>query len=130
MERAILIAGQERACKTVIPDLVNVLLAVKIDLLFNRQLRISRQVVAYKRCFEQAGNDISEAIPGIWSEMLGLPDNTSLARISLLLSLDNFYLQLTDETMTYDWLVYFLNDLKGMVRTIQVNDLKISPIVR
>lgn len=62
--------------------------------------------------------------------MLGLPDNTSLARISLLVSLDNFYLQLTDETMTYDWLVYFLNDLKGMVRTIQVNDLKISPIVR
>ena len=42
MERTKQVAELERGCKTIVPELLNVLVDAKTDLLFNRQLRIHR----------------------------------------------------------------------------------------
>jgi AcrR family transcriptional regulator len=122
LERAIVIAEMEKRCKQVVPDLLNVLIEVKEDLLFNRQLRINRQIPTFKMCFEKSSKAVGEAILGIWAEMLGLGDNSHLAQIVLNLSLENFYLQITDDTLTYDWLLNYVNDLKKMVNAFQINE--------
>lgn len=44
LERAKMIADKERLCKNVVPDLLRLLVEVKSDLLFNRQLRINRNI--------------------------------------------------------------------------------------
>ena len=126
LERAIVIAEMEKSCKQVVPDLLNVLIEVKEDLLFNRQLRINRQIPAFKMCFERSSTVVGEAILGIWAEMLGLRDNSHLAQIVLNLSLENFYLQITEDTLTYDWLLNYVNDLKKMVNAFQLNEKKKS----
>jgi AcrR family transcriptional regulator len=124
IERAIVIADMEKGCKNVVPDLLNVLIEVKEDLLFNRQLRINRQIPAFKNCFEKSSKVVGEAILGIWAEMLGLGDNSHLAQIVLNLSLENFYLQITDDSLTYDFLLNYVNDLKRMVAGFQMNEKK------
>src|SRR4051794_38203997 len=48
------IAAKGKLCKTFIPDYVNVLVEVKQDLLFNRQLRIHRHNIAFQLCFMHA----------------------------------------------------------------------------
>jgi AcrR family transcriptional regulator len=126
LERAIVIADMEKRCKNVVPDLLNVLIEVKEDLLFNRQLRINRQVPAFKTCFEKSSKAVGEAILGIWAEMLGLGDNSHLAQIVLNLSLENFYLQITEDTLTYEWLLNYVRDLKIMVHGFQMNEKKKS----
>ena len=63
---------------------------------------------------------------GIWAEMLGLSDNSHLAQIVLNLSLENFYLQITEDTLTYEWLENYVNELKTMVHGFQMSEKKKS----
>lgn len=122
LNRTSLIAEQERQCRNVIPDLLNLLLTVKENLLFDRQLRIHRNVPAFKHCFDKSTSEVSKAVSGIFADMLGLTHNSDLAHKLLTLSLENFYLQITEETLTYDWLVNYMNELKAMVKAFQADD--------
>lgn len=119
LERAGFIAQQEKQCRQVDPDLLNLLLSVKQDLLFSRQLRVHRSNVALKQCLEKTTKLVSEAIIGIWAAELGLANNSSLAQLVLNLSIENFYLQLTAETLTYPWLAQYIQELKTMVSAFQ-----------
>lgn len=119
LERANLIIEKEKQCKNVNPELIEVLLEFKEDLLFNRQLRIHRDVKVFKYCFEKINEMSATAIIGIWSEMLNLKDNSTSAILVLNLSLENFYLQITEETLTFKWLDNYTKDLKAMVESIQ-----------
>jgi AcrR family transcriptional regulator len=119
LERSSIIAENEKRCKNVNPELLNLLIDVKQDLLFNRQLRIHRNIPEFKQCFEKSSRDVAEAILGIWAEMLGLHNNVNLAEIVLNLSIENFYLQITEETLTLEWLANYINDLQLMVKGFQ-----------
>lgn len=123
-EQAIHIAQKEGACKNVIPELLEVILEFKEDLLFNRQLRIHRDVPAYKRCFEKASGDVGAAIVGIWATELGIPGNSGLAMMVLKLTMENFFLQITEETLTYPWLLDYVQDLKRMVAGFRLHEAK------
>jgi AcrR family transcriptional regulator len=130
LERARIIAHQERLCTNVTPDLLLLLVEVKQDLLFNRQLRINRNFSQFKQCFEKASKEVGEAILGIWADMLNLKDNSYLARIVLNLSIENFYLQITEETLTYEWLFNYVQELQVMVKEFENNEKRKTGSVR
>ena len=119
LEKVKIIAEAEKQCKNVIPELLHLLVSVKQDLLFNRQLRVNRNVLAYRDCFERASREVGAAVLGIWAEALDLSDDSNLARAVLNLSLENFYLQITEETLTYEWLLTYVNDLQTVVRALK-----------
>ena len=110
---------EESRCKNVVPELCLVLITFKEDLLFNRQLRIHRNESRFKTCFEKTNQDIGLAIMDIWAAGLGLPTHSDLAPIVLNLSMDNFYLQITEETLTYEWLTNYFEGLRNMIRAFQ-----------
>lgn len=80
-------------------ELIEVILEHKIDLLFNRQLRIHRENKEFENCFHQINQISIPSILPLWKKIIGLSENTSLAQMVLTLSLENFYLQITDETL-------------------------------
>lgn len=129
LERSKAIAARERQCENLDPDLLHLLVEVKEDLLFNRQLRVNRRVPIYKACFEKASQEVGTAILPIWADFLGLSDNPHLAQIVLNQSLENFYLQITQETMTYEWLLNFMSELRMMVREFKKNESPSSDTV-
>lgn len=116
VEVAKVIGERERLCKNVVPELLLLLLEIKQDLLFNRQLRIHRSTPAFKACFERVSREMGDAIVGIWAEMLGIPAQESLAGLVLGLTIENFYLQITEETLTYEWLLNYTNEIRFMVQ--------------
>lgn len=122
LDRSKSIADRERQCKNVVPELLQLLVEIKEDLLFNRQLRVNRNVPVYKACFEKASEEVGEAILPIWASFLDLSHNPHLAQIVLNQSLENFYLQITKETMTYDWLVNYMGELQIMVKEFKKNE--------
>lgn len=122
LERASLVLQQEAACQNVVPELLNVLLEHKEDLLFNRQLRIHRHISEMAACFAETAEGMGEAIGKIWAQELGLADNSRLALLVLNLSLENFYLQITEETLTFDWLEGYVNELRVMVEAFGANE--------
>lgn len=117
-ERAVIIAAEARACKSMVPDLLNLLLTVKADLLFNRQLRVHRKNVAFEQCFQKANGMVEEAFMGIWSEAFGLKEKPHIARNIMKMTTDNFYLRVTEETLNAEWLLAFLTELQSMVKEI------------
>lgn len=115
LEQAKIIADRERLCNSIDPALINLLIEVKEDLLFNRQLRVNRSNPAFKQCFEKANQLVGNAFLEVWAEEIGLGNKPKLAEIFFGLVLENFYLQLTEETLTYDWLSDYFKNIRLMV---------------
>jgi AcrR family transcriptional regulator len=121
LTRARVIAERERKCRNVDPELLRVLIDVKEDLLFNRQLRVNRDVPEFKTCFEQASGETGNAIMKIWAEAIGLSHDMGSAELILALTLENFFLQITEQTLNYEWLSNYVKGIRSMVmRFVQV----------
>ncbi|WP_077923194.1 TetR/AcrR family transcriptional regulator [Spirosoma sp. 209] len=115
MEQVGQIARKESQC-TSLDELIDIIVTHKLDLLVNRQLRIHRTNKEFEACFVKTNQLTVPAIMGIWSAILGLTDQSHLAGLVLTLSLDNFYLQITEETLNHGWLTQYFSDLQGLVR--------------
>ena len=118
LEQAYLIAEKEAQCKT-LEELIEVILEHKIDLLFNRQLKIHRENPEFEKVFTQTNMITTQAIIGLWAEILELKGETHLAGLVLKLSLENFYLQITDETLNRDWLNNYFIELRSLIRAFK-----------
>lgn len=119
VKRGKIVADRESKCKTVDPELLEVLVEFKTDLLFNRQLRIHRQVPEYEACFQKTSQEVGIAVLPIWSDFLGLPNQSHLAMMVLSLSMENFFLQITEETLEVNWLRNYVAKLQQMVRAFK-----------
>ncbi|GAB3224158.1 TetR/AcrR family transcriptional regulator [Spirosoma arcticum] len=123
MERVQRIADLERQCLRIVPDLLRLLMTIEEDLLFNRQLRSHRTVPAFRKCIERTNREITQAILPTWAEAFELADRPEIAQLMLNLVIDNFYLQLTNQTLTYEWLLNYVSELRSMVRGIANMDV-------
>jgi len=115
LKRSHIIAQRESRCERITPDLIHVLLDVKQDLLFNRQLRVNRHNPAFKTCLERSTQAVESAFLAVWAKDLGLADKAHLAHSLFKLTLENFYLQLTEATLTYEWLAHYFSEVRSMV---------------
>lgn len=113
--QAQIMAEKEANCSS-LEELIEIIVEHKIDLLFSRQLRIHRQNPEFEECFTKINQITLPAFLRIWSEILDLKDNSHLSEMMLKLSLENFYLQITDETINHDWLNDYFNELKKLTR--------------
>ncbi|OWY20341.1 TetR/AcrR family transcriptional regulator [Sphingobacteriales bacterium UPWRP_1] len=114
-QNAKVIAGKMKICKNMIPDMLHILLEAKQDVLFNRQLRINRHIPEFNNCFRKAHQPVEEALLPFWANTLGLTDKKYLARMILNLTVENFYLRVTENTFTYNWLTDYIDEIRVMV---------------
>ena len=105
-----------KLCKNLVPDVFEVLFEYKEDAFFNRQLRIHRHLESYKLCFEKAHKPIEDALLEFWPKAIGLEDNPHLARMILNLTVENFYLRLTDETFTEKGFNSYLDEILAIAK--------------
>jgi AcrR family transcriptional regulator len=96
-------------------ELSEVILQHKKDLLFNRQLRIHRDNPDFKKCFDEVTSFATPAVLPVWKKIIGLSENNYLAEAILALSLENFFLQITDETLTIEWLRAYFENIRSMI---------------
>lgn len=80
-------------------ELTQILLEHKLDLLFNRQLRIYRDNSDFQTCFIKTNEISLSGFMPIWKKVIDLNENNHLAQMVLMLSIENFFLQITDETL-------------------------------
>lgn len=117
IEQSKIAAAKESSC-TDLKELIEVLVEHKIDLLFNRQLRINRESVEFKKCFQTVNEMTISAIVPVWYEHFGIDKNSPLNEIVLRLSLENFFLQITDKTINNDWLLEYFRELKNLISKV------------
>lgn len=113
-----IIAAKEAVCNN-LEEFIDVLLDHKVDLLFNRQLRVYRQNVEFQRCFQSTTEMIAGSLLHLWSDLLDLPRNSQLSGLVFKLSLENFYLQITEETLNQDWLNNYFMELRALTKAFK-----------
>lgn len=96
-------------------ELISIILEHKIDLLFNRQLRIYRNHPEFKEYLDHIFQFSVQGLLPVWKNIISLPENGALAQMVLHLSLENFYLQITDETLNESWLMAYFANIRQMV---------------
>lgn len=114
LDQAKIIAEKESSSENE-RELIDIILKHKIDLLFNRQLRVHRENKEFEVCFNKTNHISIPAILPVWRKIIGLSENSSLAQMVLALSLENFYLQITDETLKEAWLNTYFSNIRQMV---------------
>jgi AcrR family transcriptional regulator len=114
------VAQKEASCES-LEELIDVIVEHKYDLLFNRQLRIHRENSDYIKCYEKANEMTIESIQAIWAGFLGLTQQTYLARMVLVLVLENFFLQISEQNLTKEWLTRYFEEIKNMIAAFKKN---------
>ena len=118
LKRSELMCEAAIKCESMNPDLINSILVFKQDILFNRQLRIHRQLPNYSDYIERSHSPIEKAFLNIWAEELNLEANLTSAQMLLKLVSENFYMRISEENLNFKWLENYLDDIVEMTKSI------------
>ncbi len=113
-----IIAEKERHVKNVTPELVNVLIEHKTDLLFNRQLRINRNNKLYNETLSKSNKIVGDAFIHVWIKELNLKLTKTKIDGIFELALENFYLQINNDNLNFDWLSEYFNNFKKIANSL------------
>ncbi|GBF43742.1 regulatory protein TetR [Leptospira ellinghausenii] len=112
------ISQKESLCETIDPGLVEILTEHKIDLLFNKQLRIHRQNPNFNEVIIKTDEIVIIPFLNIWKNDLKLEMSESQWNGLFSLALENFYLQIHIEILTEIWLREYFSNLKSVILNI------------
>lgn len=116
LQQSEVMAAKEKNAKTIDPELITILVDHRLDLLFNRQLRINQQQQHYKETLDKSNQIIGNEFVKLWAKDLNL--NLSQGQLESLfeLALENFYLQINAENLNAVWLSAYFSNLKRIAR--------------
>lgn len=116
LKQSVLIAKKEAKATNINPDLITVLVEHKLDLLFNRQLRIRQEVASYKRTLIKSNQLIGQEFITLWANDLQLPLTQKQLEGLFELALENFFLQINYDNLTINWLAAYFDRLKKIAQ--------------
>lgn len=119
LQQSKMIAYKEKHVKSIDPELIHILVDHKVDLLFNRQLRFNQQNKRYKESLIESNQIIGNEFVTIWRKDLQL--NLTQRQLESLfeLALENFFLQINSDNLTYEWLLNYFSNLKRIAQNFE-----------
>jgi AcrR family transcriptional regulator len=112
LQQCHIMARKEGNCQCIDPELIHVMLEHKMDLLFNRQLRVHRANKLFNNILTQSNQITADAFVAVWVKDLGLRLNKNQLAGIFELALENFFLQITAANLTQHWLTNYFANLK------------------
>ena len=113
------IAEKEKLAKTINPELINILLEHKSDLLFNRQLRINSNKSNYKDTLLKSNYIMGKDFISLWLTDTKLNILQKQAEGLFELALENFFLQINSDNLNKSWLEDYFENLKRITRSFE-----------
>lgn len=105
------LAEKERNCEAIYPDLINILIEHKIDLLFHRQLRIHRYTDSVQTALSKANEILGNYAIMLWAKQINLNLNITQLEGLFELATDDFYMRMNRDNLTYDGLKSYFQNL-------------------
>ena len=115
IEQSYIIAEKEQHAKNINPELINILVDHKTDILFNRQLRIYRAHKSLSTALEKSNKIAGNAFVALWARDLDLKLSQRQLESIFELALENFYLQVNAENLNHQWLSDYFAHLRKIV---------------
>jgi AcrR family transcriptional regulator len=112
LKQSYIIAEKEHKATNISPELINILVEHRYDLLFNRQLRINKDVKLFENTLLQSNKIVGNAFVMVWVKDLNLQLNQKQLEGLFELALENFYLQINSENLNHQWISDYFTNLK------------------
>lgn len=112
IQQANIIGEKENNAKTIDPELIEILVEHKLDLLFNRQLRINRDIKLYQETLRQSHKAAGNGFVMVWIKDLNLQLTQMQLEGIFELALENFFLQINTQNLNTHWLSAYFANLK------------------
>lgn len=110
IDQSYIIADKEKNANNIDPELINILVAHRLDLLFNRQLRINQNIKSFSDTLIQSNKIVGDAFVKVWVKDLSLQLSQKQIQSIFTLALENFFLQINADNLNNKWLTdYFVN---------------------
>lgn len=112
IQQSKIMAQKEQQAENIDPELIQILVAHKIDLLFNRQLKINQHIKSFSLALEKSNSLVGNTFITVWVKDLDLNLSPKQIEGIFSLALENFFLQINTETLHYEWLNRYFANLK------------------
>lgn len=110
--QSLVIAKKEQQASNIEPELINILVEHREDLLFNRQLRINQNIKAFAETLFLSNKIVGDAFVNVWVKDLDIQLNEKQIEGIFSLALENFFLQINPDNLNYKWLSAYFSALK------------------
>ena len=118
---SVTIAEKERKAEKINPDLINILIDHKTDLLFNRQLRINANNLIFKDVLIKSNRIIGNDFIKLWLSDTKLKLTLPQAEGLFELAMENFFLQINQDNIKQEWLVTYFDNLNRITRNFETH---------
>ena len=116
IKQSSIIAEKEQKAQNINPDLIEIIVEHKTDILFNRQLRINRDNTKLLNTLEKSEKIVGDDFVMLWVRDLDLKLTHKQLEGIFKLALDNFYLSINPDNLNYQWLSDYFKNLKKIVQ--------------
>jgi AcrR family transcriptional regulator len=119
LNQSVIIAAKENKAKKINPDLINILIEHKTDLLFNRQLRINANNLRFKDVLIKSNNIIGTDFIKLWLSDTKIKLTPQQTEGLFELAMENFYLQINHDNINQNWLELYFDNLNRISRKFE-----------
>lgn len=119
LTKSLVIAEKERKAEKINPDLINILIEHKTDLLFNRQLRINSNKLNFKDTLVKSSKLIGTDFIKLWLTDTKLNLTSKQAEGIFELAMENFFLQINQDNINKEWLATYFDNLNRITRNFE-----------
>ena len=110
LKQSSIMAAKELQAKNIDPELINILIEHRNDLLFNRQLRINNDISIFTQTLLRSNKIVGDGFRAAWSKDLNVRLSPKQIDAIFSIALENFFLQINIDHINYEWLSkYFAN---------------------
>ncbi|MCU0350235.1 MAG: TetR/AcrR family transcriptional regulator [Flavobacterium sp.] len=121
LTKSSVIAEKESKAVKINPDLINILIEHKIDLLFNRQLRINSNKTNFKDTLIKSNKIIGIDFIKLWLKDTKLNLTPKQAEAIFELAMENFFLQINQDNINREWLANYFDNLNKITRNFETS---------
>ena len=118
LDRSSIIAKKERNAKRINPDLINILVDHRIDLLFNRQLRVHSCRPRFNETLLESTRIIGNDFIKLWLLDTKVDFSLYQAEGFFELAIENFFMQISMENLHPEWLAAYFEHLHKISRSL------------
>lgn len=116
IEQSYIIAKKEQNAENINPELIDIIVEHKTDILFNRQLRINRERKIFLDVLTKSNEIVGNAFVMLWVRDLDLKLTQKQLESIFELAIENFYLQINADNLNHQWLSNYFSYLKKVVK--------------
>ena len=111
-----ILGEKEKNCKIIYPNLINILLEHKIDLLFNRQLRIERNNANVGNALVKSNKLLGNYAVMLWAKEINIKLSTKQLERLFEIATDDFYMRINIDNLNYEFLSSYFQNLSQITK--------------